>query len=270
MKKVLFAIIAAALLVSLSGCLRPIDTSDIRPSDKSGPLDETAEKEHRIIYQADFETIYGEIFYQLPKAADVGDIVEIRSYVVMDADYHVFASGKELNKSHADNNFWTWSFVMPDHDIEITVKPYMKGEVWGIYDEAQKIRVFPNIESDAMPCIILIKTLAELDKYYAENEKDLDLGHKDKVYDDTTIGFADAIERYDEAFFEMHDLIMIRLSEPSGSYRHEVLGFVPGESSVVVVSKIVPFVCTDDTADWFILVPIEKNTIKGEIEIKWQ
>ena len=81
---------------------------------------------------------------------------------------------------------------------------------------------------------------------------------KDKVYSDTTIGFVDAIERNDEAWFADHQLIVVLLEEGNGSIRHNVTEVRDGAEPVVTVSRLVPEVGTADMAEWHILVEVER------------
>ena len=44
----------------------------------------------------------------------------------------------------------------------------------------------------------VIESLEELEEYYNANKEKHNLGHREKVYSDTTIGFVDATKEYDE------------------------------------------------------------------------
>lgn len=52
----------------------------------------------------------------------------------------------------------------------------------------------------------VIESLEELEEYYNANKEKHNLGHMEKVYSDTTIGFSDATKEYDEEFFKDHHI----------------------------------------------------------------
>ena len=54
----------------------------------------------------------------------------------------------------------------------------------------------------------------DLSDYYNTWHEVFDLERRDQVYSDSTIGFLDACDRYDEAFFETHYLIFVLLEDP--------------------------------------------------------
>ncbi len=128
----------------------------------------------------------------------------------------------------------------------------------GIPFEAQIIRTNGYHDVAAYPRAALIDSAEELNRYYEENKGLYDFGHKDKVYADTTIGFADAIDEYDGAWFRDHQLILVLLEEGSGSVRHTVTAVKGGEKPEVTVTRLVPEVGTDDMAEWHILIGIDR------------
>ncbi len=70
-------------------------------------------------------------FTDLPGSADAGETVEIRTEILYDADIHVYVDEQEIGKTHYDSDYWGFSFVMPDKDVQITARFYSKDEVWG-------------------------------------------------------------------------------------------------------------------------------------------
>ena len=70
-------------------------------------------------------------FMDYPLKAKPGDIVEIKTEVLFDADIHVYVDGVELSKSHYDSDYWGYSFTMPDKNVVVTAKFYTKEEIWG-------------------------------------------------------------------------------------------------------------------------------------------
>lgn len=141
--------------------------------------------------------------------------------------------------------------------------------------EAENVRILPEnvqiVRTDGYhedvqyPVITLIRSAAELQVYYEANRDLYDMERKETVYSDTTIGFADACDRYDAAYFETHDLLLILLEEGSGSIRHEVGALLRTEEGwLVEITHICPELCTDDMAQWHIMIETEKNLLRPE------
>ena len=122
MRKILALSTAIILALSLTSC---------NGRDSSGNEDETP-KPGDGSYSISYEL--GETedhFSDMPGSADAGDTVEIRTGVLHDADIHVYVDGQEIGKSHYDSDYWGYSFIMPDKDVQITARFYTKDEVWG-------------------------------------------------------------------------------------------------------------------------------------------
>ena len=119
---------------------------------------------------------------------------------------------------------------------------------------AQYIRTNGYRDGVRYPVVTLISGTEDLQRYYEANRDLYDLSHKETVYSDTTIGFADAIGKYDDAWFETHQLVVVLLEEGSGSVRHKVTKVTAGPEPVVDIEKQVPEVGTADMAEWHILI----------------
>ena len=135
--------------------------------------------------------------------------------------------------------------------------------------EVQYIRTDGYHDGAVFPRTVKISSVEELNAYYEANKEMYDFSHKEKVYSDTTVGFVDAIEKYDEAFFEESFLLFALLEEGSGSVRHEVKGLErdPDDGSIlVVVDRFVPECCTDDMAEWHIILELPKNLAESEFK----
>lgn len=59
---------------------------------------------------------------------------------------------------------------------------------------------------------LVIESREELNQYFNTNKEKYNLGHKENVYSDTTIGFEDAIDEYDEEWFKDHNIVLILLT----------------------------------------------------------
>ncbi|MBR4961450.1 MAG: hypothetical protein IKY52_11180, partial [Clostridia bacterium] len=130
-----------------------------------------------------------------------------------------------------------------------------------VFPEAvQYIRTDGYHEDEQYPVITLIRSAEELEKYYQANRKRYDLERKETVYADTSIGFLGACDRYDAAYFDGHDLLLILLEEGSGSIRHEVGALTRTEAGWTVdVIRTEPEICTDDMAQWHLMIEVEKD-----------
>lgn len=128
---------------------------------------------------------------------------------------------------------------------------------------AQYIRTNGSSEAVQFPSIRIIGSLQELKDYYSTWHEVFDFERKERVYADTTIGFLDACDQYDEAFFESSFLIFVLLEESSGSVRHEVRGVVQtGDKNLAIcVDRKVPEVGTDDMAQWHIILELNRDVM---------
>lgn len=124
---------------------------------------------------------------------------------------------------------------------------------------AQYIRTYGYYEVVKYPVVKIIRSVGELNAYYEANKKAYGLGRNDDVSSDTTIGFLDACEQYDEAYFENQILVMVLLSEGSGSIRHQVQSVYmsAGGQCSIYIDRIIPEEGTCDIAQWHILIEPE-------------
>lgn len=117
---------------------------------------------------------------------------------------------------------------------------------------------------------VMIKSAEELAKYYEDNKEIFDLERKETVYSDTTIGFLDACDLYTDEWFEANDLILVVLSEGSGSIRHKITSvtirnydletFIEEDFAIQInVQRIFPEVGTCDMAEWHIMIGLPKR-----------
>ena len=111
------------------------------------------------------------------------------------------------------------------------------------------------------PVVKIIRSVDGLKAYYNASKDKYDLERKDKVYSDTTIGFLDACDKYNEAYFEKQILVMVLLEEGSGSNRHNVDNVKLGSDGKLYISirSIIPEVGTSDMAAWHILIEPEAD-----------
>lgn len=114
---------------------------------------------------------------------------------------------------------------------------------------------------------VVIETKEELDQYFNTNKEKYNLGHKEKVYSDTTIGFEDAIVDYDEEWFKEHNLVLVLLTANSGSIRYKANNInIEDGTMTVSFNKKAPDMVTCDMAGWHIIIETDKVSI-DEIDI---
>ena len=103
--------------------------------------------------------------------------------------------------------------------------------------------------------------MQELQDYYTTYREIFDLERKETVYADTTVGFLDACDAYDAAFFEENYLVFVLLEEGSGSVRHEVRGveWTKDKKLSISIDRKVPIIGTSDMAQWHIILELSRN-----------
>ena len=126
---------------------------------------------------------------------------------------------------------------------------------------AQYIRTNGYTEAFEYPSIRIMESQQDLSDYYNTWHEVFDLERREQVYSDSTIGFLDACDRYDEAFFESNYLIFVLLEEPSGSIRHEVQSVeeTQDEKLSISIDHQVPEVGTSDMAQWHIILELSRE-----------
>ncbi len=134
----------------------------------------------------------------------------------------------------------------------------------GVRFSAKYIRTNGWHDGVSYPVVTLIDSAEALRRYYEENREKYDFSHKETVYADTTVGFVDAIEGYDAAWFETHQLLLVLLEEGSGSVRHAVTKVTARPAASVMIDRLIPEVGTDDMAEWHILIETDRVFNAGE------
>lgn len=136
---------------------------------------------------------------------------------------------------------------------------------------AQYIRTgeLASYEGELKQPFRVVRSADELNAYYDEFKDMYHLGRNEKVYADTTIGFLDACDRFDEVFWQNYDLVLAMTIEGSGSIRHEVLSMTKGEEWndtdwVINVRPLIPEVGTCDMATWIFLIEVPKGILEPD------
>ena len=119
-----------------------------------------------------------------------------------------------------------------------------------------------NYVADMSGQTFVIESKEQLDSYLNSNMEKFGLGHREKVYADSTIGFSDAIKNYDDSFFKSNNLIIVLLSESSGSITHEVTDVKNDEGILNInIKRNYPEIGTCDMTGWHIVVEVDKEPI---------
>ena len=110
------------------------------------------------------------------------------------------------------------------------------------------------------PSVKIIRSVDALNEYYETNKELYSLERVENPQYHSSIGFLDACDKYDTEYFKENILLMVLLEEGSGSIRHEVdrVGAEDGKVSVEI-NTIVPEVCTDDMAEWHIMIELDTS-----------
>ncbi len=134
---------------------------------------------------------------------------------------------------------------------------------------AQYIRTDGSAENDLYPSFQVIRSVKELEDYYKQNRLLYDLERREDPASDSTVGFLDACDAYDESYFQDQILLLVLLEEGSGSIRHEVkkVGLKNGKM-VLEIETHRPEIGTCDMANWHIFIEPEKGTkVESEQDI---
>lgn len=172
-----------------------------------------------------------------------------------------------LRIGNGDSNFKPSDNTFPSDALGID-GAILTGEKVGF--NAQYIRTDGYHEDVKYPVVRIICSADELKSYYNENKGIYNLERRKDPSSDSTIGFLDATDKYDDAYFENQILIMVLLEEGSGSNRHKVDYVKKGYDGKLYIDILSqhPEIGTCDMAEWHILIEPEKNvTVEKESDI---
>lgn len=107
----------------------------------------------------------------------------------------------------------------------------------------------------------IISSIEDLKLFYENYQELLYLEHREKVYSNSTIGFIDAIEKYDEEYFKVNNLIIIYLTESSGSIRHDIKDIIIKDNTldINIIKKSTGY-GTCDMAGWLLILEVENTS----------
>ncbi len=129
--------------------------------------------------------------------------------------------------------------------------------------DAQYIITGSYSESITYPMVTWINSQESLDAY-CEEYKDV-FYLEDRLGTDiySTIGFLEACDRYDEAFWAEKDVILVVLSEGDGMCRHVVVGLTESEEGkwIVAVRRLNSIMHTAEMVEWHLMIEVPKGQI---------
>ncbi len=141
---------------------------------------------------------------------------------------------------------------------------------------AQYIRTNGYSANGVYPYHAVIDSKEELMAYYEANKTLFDLERRDSVYSDSTIGFLDACDKYDESYFDGNNLVLIVLEEGSGSIRHEITDVRARRDENgaqlgwnITVKSVAPEVVTDDMAQWHLFLEVQMGDVINDEDAVW-
>ena len=128
--------------------------------------------------------------------------------------------------------------------------------------EAQYVRTDGSAWERSSPYCIVIDSKEELEAYYAANKEQFDLERKE-----TALGFLDACDKYNDAYFENNNLILIVLQEGSGSTRHEITDVRAHQDEYgtgwdITINRILAEMGTCDMAQWHLFLEMQSDVIQ--------
>ena len=128
---------------------------------------------------------------------------------------------------------------------------------------SQYIRTDGYRDGAKFPKVQIIGSLQDLKDYYTAYHEIYDLERNETMCADVTIGFLDACDGYDEAFFEKNFLIFVLLEEGSGSVRHKVCRVEQtlDKKVNIFIDRKVPEVGTSDMAQWHIMLELSREAM---------
>lgn len=127
--------------------------------------------------------------------------------------------------------------------------------------EAQYIRTSWNHSTEFEYPVAVIRSAAEIQKYYDDNKNDFNLERRENPSSESTIGFLDACDKYDDKFFEDKSLVVASIFSPT-YYREYEIENIKLESDgafCVNIKSTSPETDDEAIAYWHIITEIPKD-----------
>jgi hypothetical protein len=121
---------------------------------------------------------------------------------------------------------------------------------------------FYNEEIPFPAFVEIVSSKNELEQYY-QNHKRMIWDTKGNVLPEQN--FLDAIEKYSENYFSDNFLLIVGLTESSGSIRHKVEIDSNGD---IVINRLLPDIGTTDMAAWSLIMELNNSFKVEQYQIK--
>ena len=138
-----------------------------------------------------------------------------------------------------------------------TAEPVTPGDISSIKVLYNRIDWRDNMDGTA-----IIRSADELRDYYNEL-KEVNMNELD---DDLVWRLTG--EQYNDTFFAGHFLVLITVSEPSGSNRHELTSITDDNGVLSIhIDRLLPEIGTADMAGWLIVIELSNNYSINETDV---
>ncbi len=146
-------------------------------------------------------------------------------------------------------------YIFPDYK-SLFSRVGSTNEGYDIINKYAEKSIYTQYSSQTPFPVIRFDSKDELDGFIKEGRKAFYLDSDS----DQDYSFLKNTEEYTEEFFEDKSVVLVNVTEPSGSIRHEVDSVTKRNGvAYVIMDRIVPEACTDDMASWFITVAVDKE-----------
>ena len=111
------------------------------------------------------------------------------------------------------------------------------------------------------PDCLAIRSYDALQNYYTEYQAQFQLTQLSRACDSNATDFSTAITQYSPSWFEIHDLLLVRVRGTSGSATLQISSVTHKSSPAqwsISVKEILPDTASADTAFWHILITVDK------------
>lgn len=113
----------------------------------------------------------------------------------------------------------------------------------------------PNSSEEHIP-VIIFESRKELDSFINAARKPFAFGGEWE----NGHSFLENTKEYTEEFFENKSVVLVNLTEPSGSFRHKVNSLTKKNGiAEISVSRLTTEPYTEDVGDWFITIAVDKS-----------
>ena len=138
-----------------------------------------------------------------------------------------------------------------------TAAPVPEGDISSVKVLYNRIDWRENMDGSS-----IIRSAEELRNYYEE----LKAVSMNELDDDLVWRFTG--EQYNDAFFAEHFLVLITVSEPSGSNRHELISITDDQGVLSIhIDRLLPEIGTADMAGWLIVIELSNDNSINEADV---